>query len=36
MKDENKKEMTKDPITIKLLVELLINLKKDEGKNSLL
>ena len=35
MKDENKKEIAKDPITLKLLIDLLINLKQDEGKNSL-
>ncbi len=36
MEDENKKEFAKDPITLKLLVDLLINLKKDESSNSLL
>jgi hypothetical protein len=36
MKDENKKEIVKDPITIKLLIDLLINVKKNEGKNSLI
>ena len=35
MKDENKKEIAKDPITLKLLIDLLINLKQDDGKNSL-
>ncbi len=36
MKDENKKEIAKDPITLKLLIDLLINLKNEEGKNILI
>ncbi len=36
LKDENKKEIAKDPITLNLLIYLLINLKQKQGKNSLL
>ncbi len=36
MKDENKKELAKDPITLKLLVDLLINFKKETNNEELL
>jgi hypothetical protein len=30
MQDENKKEIAKDPITLKIMIDLIIHLKKEK------
>ncbi len=36
MKNKNIKELAKDPITLKFLIDLLINLNNEDGKNILI